>query len=82
MASKEDVENWIKDIMNERGIYKYKIEIAGSTEKGDGYLGLVNFIKVVTSKDGKETLYNMVVKSAKKGVESRKQIPIQECYDR
>lgn len=80
-ASRNDIENWIEDVMNKRGIYKYKIDIAGSTVKGDGYLGLVNFVKVIASNGKeKEKIYNLVVKSAKTGEELRKHTPIQECY--
>lgn len=80
-ATRDDIENWIEDVMNKRGIFKYKIDIAGSTMKGDGYLGLVNFVKVIASNSKeKEIVYNLVVKSAKKGDELRKHTPIQECY--
>lgn len=80
-ATQNDIVNWIEDVMNKRGIFKYKIDIAGSTAKGDGYLGLVNFVKVIASKGKeKEKVYNFVVKSAKKGEELRKHTPIQECY--
>lgn len=82
-VTQNEIVNWIEDVMNKKGIYKYKIDIAGSTVKGDGYLGLVNFVKVITNKGKeKEKVYNFVVKSAKKGEELRKITPIQECYMR
>lgn len=82
-ATQNDIENWIGDIMNKRGIFKYKIDMAGSTVKGDGYIGLVNFVKVIVNngKD-KDKVYDLVIKSAKNGEELRKMTPIQECYVR
>lgn len=82
-ATRNDLENWIEEVMNKRGIFKYKIDIAGSTVKGDGYLGLVNFVKVmVNNGKDKDKVYDLVIKSAKKGDELRKMTPIQECYFR
>lgn len=79
----EDLEGWVDDMMKKREIYRFKMDIGGGTEKGDGYLGEVNFIKVVADlKNGKEKTYNLVVKSAKKSDEFRKQTPIQEVYHR
>lgn len=82
-ATRNDLENWIEEVMNKRGIFKYKIDMAGSTVKGDGYLGLVNFVKVmVNNGKDKDKVYDLVIKSAKEGDELRKMTPIQECYFR
>lgn len=82
-ATKADLENWIEDMMNKRGIYKYELDISGSSVKGDGYLGLVTFVKVIANRETKEEKnYELVIKSAKRGEELRKQTPIEECYSR
>ncbi|KAG5880044.1 hypothetical protein JTB14_018470 [Gonioctena quinquepunctata] len=79
----EDLEIWIDEMMKKMEIAKYKLDLSGSTSKGDGYLGEVNFIKVVASEDnGEEKVYDVVVKSANKSEEFRKQTPIQEAYHR
>lgn len=80
-ATQNDLENWLEEIMNKRGIFKYKIDTASSTLKGDGYLGVVNFVKVIAENGNqKGKVYDFVIKSAKHGKELREQTPIQECY--
>lgn len=82
-ATENDLENWIEEVMQKRGVYKYTIDKSGSTSKGDGYLGVVTFVKVRTSNGSKgNEVYDLVVKSAKKGEELRKQTPIQKFYFR
>lgn len=79
-ATRNDLHQWIEKMMKDRDIFRYKIENVGSTASGDGYLGLVDFVNVVGSKNGKDKVYNLVVKSAKTGEELRKGTPLQECY--
>lgn len=81
-ANRNDLENWIEEVMRKKGVNKYTIDLAGSTSKGDGYLGVVTFVKVKTQTAAGEMLYDLVVKSAKKGEELRKQTPIQKFYFR
>ncbi|XP_074042165.1 uncharacterized protein [Leptinotarsa decemlineata] len=79
----EDLETWVDEMMKKREITSYKIDVAGSTSKGDGYLGEVNFLKVVASlNEENEKVYNIVVKSANKSEKFRKNTPIQEAYYR
>lgn len=69
--------------MRTQGISEYRIDTTGSTVKGDGYLGVINFVKVIAHGSKGNMVYDLVVKSALKGEELRKQAPvIQEAYIR
>ncbi|XP_030765175.1 uncharacterized protein LOC115889337 [Sitophilus oryzae] len=77
--SKSDVHSWLRDFLEKRKIFQYKLEVAGKTSKGDGYLGEVTFVKISTFTD---RIYHLVIKSAKQSVELRKQTPIEEVFQR
>ncbi|XP_018566828.1 uncharacterized protein LOC108907572 [Anoplophora glabripennis] len=78
-----DLESWIDNAMIQEGISNYKLDVSGNSIKGDGYLGEVTFVKV-TTKLGmvKDKDIYLVVKSAKKSDELRKQTPVKEAYER
>uniref|UniRef100_A0A6P7GGJ8 Uncharacterized protein LOC114337847 n=1 Tax=Diabrotica virgifera virgifera TaxID=50390 RepID=A0A6P7GGJ8_DIAVI len=79
----EDVKFWIDKMMTEKGFSKYIIDISGSSSKGDGYLGEINFVKVVCDgKKGEKTVFDVVIKSAKTNDDLRKNTPIVETYER
>lgn len=78
-----DLKTWVEDMMRQRLITDYDFKVSGAVTKGDGYLGEVTFVRVTTSlRQNVEKVYDLVVKSAKKGVEFRKKTPIQEVYHR
>ncbi|KAJ8977350.1 hypothetical protein NQ317_017765 [Molorchus minor] len=78
-----DLESWVDHLMVKKGIKNYRLDFSGSSSKGDGYLGEVNFLTVIAELDkGKEKKYNLVIKSAKKSDEFRKQTPIREAFER
>ncbi|RZB84913.1 EcKinase, DUF1679, and/or APH domain containing protein [Asbolus verrucosus] len=65
-------------MMKTLNISDYKVDIGGNTAKGDGYLGEITFLKVSTTRKD----YNLVIKSAKKSEELRRQTPVKDAYDR
>lgn len=74
---------WISDFVKQRRFSKYELELTGHSAKGDGYLGEVTFVKLLTKNGGKdEKTYNLVIKSAKKGDQIRKQTPLKEVFER
>ncbi|CAH1108538.1 unnamed protein product [Psylliodes chrysocephalus] len=80
-VNSKDVQKWIDEVMAKEGISNYKLNMSGSSSKGDGYLGEINFVKVtadVGKQDDKE--YDMVIKTAKSNDELRKKSPIAETY--
>lgn len=81
-ATLDDLHCWVDKMMTSLNITDYKLDVGGNTIKGDGYLGEVTFLKVHTSKNGTRKQYDLVIKSAKKSEELRKQTPIKEAYDR
>ncbi|CAG9835369.1 unnamed protein product [Diabrotica balteata] len=79
----EDVKFWIDKMMSEKGITKYIIDISGTSSKGDGYLGEINFVKVpCDTKEGEKRVFDVVIKSAKTNDDLRKNTPIVETYER
>jgi hypothetical protein len=82
VATVDDLQSWIEKMMTSLSIDDYKLDIGGNTTRGDGYLGEVTFLKVFTTKNGTKKDYDLVIKSAKKSEELRKQTPIKEAYDR
>lgn len=82
-ATVEDLKTWVAAMMKKMLITNYKMNISGSVTKGDGYLGEVTFIKVIAfTNESIEEVYDLVIKSAKKGDELRKTTPIQDAYNR
>lgn len=80
---KADLNTWIEDFLRKRRFSKYELEVAGNSSKGDGYLGEVTFVKVLTGIGREEEkTYNLVIKSAKKSDEFRRKTPIKECFER
>ncbi|CAG9772707.1 unnamed protein product [Ceutorhynchus assimilis] len=78
-----DLNVWVEDFLRKRRYSKYELELAGNTSKGDGYLGEVTFVKVLTGIGREEEkIYNLVIKSAKKSDALRKKTPIKEVFDR
>lgn len=75
--NQNDLDLWVADFAKKRKISKYQLVCTGNTSKGDGYLGVVTFVNVQAA-DGE--LYHLVIKSAKKSEELRKQTPIQEVF--
>ncbi|RZB73449.1 uncharacterized protein BDFB_009872 [Asbolus verrucosus] len=78
----DDLHSWVEKMMKSLNISDYKLDIGGNTTKGDGYLGEVTFLTVLTTKDGTKKDYDLVIKSAKKSEELRRQTPVKEAYDR
>lgn len=77
-----DLENWVENMMKKMSISNYKLDVSGASSKGDGYLGEVTFVKVIANENRKEEVFDLVVKSAKKSHEFRKNTNIQEAYYR
>lgn len=75
---------WISDFVKQKRLSKYELELTGNSVKGDGYLGEVTFVKLLTRNGGDkdEKTYNLVIKSAKKGDQIRKQTPLKEVFER
>ncbi|XP_044263382.1 uncharacterized protein LOC123010505 [Tribolium madens] len=77
-ATVDDLHHWVAKMMTSLHIPSYTLDIGGNTPKGDGYLGEVTFLQAHA---GGKT-YDLVIKSAKKSEDFRKQTPIKEAYDR
>ncbi|XP_056645386.1 uncharacterized protein LOC130450782 [Diorhabda sublineata] len=74
---------WINQMMVEKHINKYTVEISGSSSKGDGYLGEINFVRVVCElESGEGKIYDIVVKAAKIDDDDRTSLPVIETYQR
>ncbi|CAG9863301.1 unnamed protein product [Phyllotreta striolata] len=77
----QDIQKWVDEIMAKKGINNYKLDIANSSAKGEGYLGEISFVKVTTDEGrNDEKVYDMVVKSAKENDKLRESCPIAETY--
>ncbi|KAL1501073.1 hypothetical protein ABEB36_006471 [Hypothenemus hampei] len=81
--TEDDLNLWIEDFLKKRRYSKYELELTGNSSKADGYLGEVTFVKVLTGIGREEEkIYNLVVKSAKKSAELRRQTPIKDVFER
>lgn len=75
MYPKEQAIEWLRKVFKSN-IEETDVELTGSTEKGDGYMGDIVF---VTLKDKKSTL-NLVIKSGKQQELTRQVIPIRKAF--
>ncbi|CAG9863300.1 unnamed protein product [Phyllotreta striolata] len=76
-----EIQKWMKEIMASKGISNYKVQLADTTAKGDGYVGDIIFLKVTA--DGgsdNEKVYDMVIKTAKEDDKLREACPIGDAY--
>ncbi|XP_066249751.1 uncharacterized protein JhI-26 [Euwallacea similis] len=82
-SDNQDLNIWIGDFLKQRRFSKYELELMGNSCKGDGYLGEVTFVKVLTGIGREEEkIYNLVIKSSKKSKELRRQTPMKEVFER
>lgn len=74
---KSELISWLEPIALKKNLKKFNITITGSSEKGDGYLGDITFVKV---QDESGKIYSFVVKSGKKSIPLRGRFPIRNSF--
>nr|XP_001807041.2 PREDICTED: uncharacterized protein LOC100141764 [Tribolium castaneum] len=78
-ASLSDEQNkLVKKVAESQGFKDYKIDVQAGSLKGDGYLGIINIVKIW---DNSKEL-NLVIKSALSGKQLREQAPVRKAYER
>ncbi|XP_063930086.1 uncharacterized protein LOC135142329 [Zophobas morio] len=71
-----DVQKWLKVALAEENLATFIVNITGSSEKGDGYVGDVIFVVVVgTDKQGTNKEYHLVLKCSKPSAALMKNAP-------
>lgn len=82
-SKQQDLDVWMRDFIKQRRHSRYELENTSSNSKGEGYLGDIMYVKVLTG-IGKETekTYHLVIKSAKQSDKLRETSPIKEVFDR
>lgn len=75
--SKTQISSWLQPIASRKNLKNPIISITGSSEKGDGYLGDITFVKV-QEESGKT--FGFVVKSGKNNTTLRQQFPIRNSF--
>ena len=74
------IKKWVEVALKQYDIFNYEIEIEGQTDKGDGFAGDINFIKVFghTKSGAKKTIY-LATKSTKDNEKVREKAPLKEA---
>jgi hypothetical protein len=81
-CTRADIENWLRPVLKKENLENYSIDISGSTEKGDGYIGDVTFVDVRgTANTNEEKSYEFVIKSGKKSSQLREMIPVRNAFE-
>lgn len=75
--SKTDLLTWLEPLALRENLKRSTVSVTGTTEKGDGYMGDITFVKV---EDENGKTYSLVVKSAKKSPLLREQLPVRMAY--
>jgi hypothetical protein len=77
-VTKAALETWLKPVFSKKFLKKCTLEIVGTSSKGDGYLGDVNFVEVNgRTSTNEEKFYNFAIKSSKNSLPLRKMMPIE-----
>jgi hypothetical protein len=77
-VTKTALETWLKPVFSKKFLKKCTLEIVGTSSKGDGYLGDVNFVEVNgRTSTNEEKFYNFAIKSSKNSLPLRKMMPIE-----
>jgi thiamine kinase-like enzyme len=81
-CTRADIENWLRLVLKKENLENYSIDISGSTEKGDGYIGDVTFVDVRgTTNTNEKKSYEFVIKSGKKSSQLREMIPVRNAFE-
>jgi thiamine kinase-like enzyme len=81
-CTRADIENWLRPVLKKENLENYSIDISGSTEKGDGYIGDVTFVDVRgTTNTNEKKSYEFVIKSGKKSSQLREMIPVRNAFE-
>ncbi|KAJ8977343.1 hypothetical protein NQ317_017757 [Molorchus minor] len=81
-VAETDIFQWIDKAMENLNFKYHKSTITGTTEKGDGYVGDIVFVKVsATTKDDEKKELNVVVKHGKPDEQLRKTIPTRMAFE-
>ncbi|XP_044264334.1 uncharacterized protein LOC123011107 [Tribolium madens] len=68
----------VKIVAESQGFKDYKIDVQAGSLKGDGYMGIINRVKIWNN----SKYVNVVIKSALCGKHVREQVPIRKAYER
>lgn len=81
MASEGSVKKWIIDGFEPYKFETIDIELCGSSDVGDGYVGGICFAKVSgQTKDGRKEEFNVALKYGKDSIQLREIFPIREVF--
>lgn len=81
MAFEKSIKKWIVDGFQPYKFEKIDIELSGSSDVGDGYVGGIFFAKVSgQTKDGRYKKFNVALKYGKDSVQMREVFPVTEVF--
>lgn len=78
MHTEQEIKSWLKIALKNENLGDFSVSCLGNSEKGEGYMGDILFVKV-SSKSGKN--YDFVLKCSKKSQTLRDNLPIKECFE-
>ncbi|XP_060516909.1 uncharacterized protein LOC132696215 [Cylas formicarius] len=77
------VRQWLDEALQQENFKDLEVDIRGTSEKGDGYLGDIIFAHVLATRSNDQTEeFNFVVKIGKDGKELRAKFPVRMTFER
>lgn len=77
----EEIENWLKTVLNRENLEDLCVNIVGNSEKGDGYAGDIVFVKVSgTDEDNRIKTFDLALKCSKRSKAYREKTSGKEVF--
>ncbi|KAJ8963388.1 hypothetical protein NQ318_018865 [Aromia moschata] len=83
VITENDLISWVRQSIRDENFHNCKIEFAGKSEKGEGYLGEIVYVNVSgTTNDGGTKTLDLVIKYSKNHSYLRKVSPVKSAFRR
>jgi RNAse (barnase) inhibitor barstar len=80
IGDEEEIRCWLKCVLTEENIDDFSVQILGNSEKGDGYLGDIIFVRLTSANGRSPKEYNLVLKCSKRSQILREKTPVKDAF--
>jgi hypothetical protein len=79
-SNEKQIHSWLKGIFTEENVDDFSVQILGNSEKGDGYVGDIVFVRLASAVARPPKEYNLVLKCSKQSPALRETAPVKEAF--
>jgi thiamine kinase-like enzyme len=75
-----EIRSWLKSVLTKENLDDFSVKILGNSEKGDGYIGDIVFVRLTGATTSSVKEYNLVLKCGKRSETLREKVPVRQAF--